>query len=341
MQLRIKRAVESVPGGMMILPLLTAAIITTCAPGTAAFFGSFTGALFTGALPILAVFYVCMGTTISARSIPQVFRRGGVLLSTKILLGVVAGLILAHLIGVQPIHGGWFAGISTLAVVAAINDTNGGLYMALMGQYGEPEDAAAYSVMALESGPFFTMVTLGVAGLSSFPWQTLLGAILPLCVGILLGNLDSEFRDFLGKAAPAMIPFFAFALGATLDLRRVWAAGLVGVALGAAVVLVSGTALIFADRLFGGRGTAGIAAAATAGNAAAVPALVAAANHQYAEAAAPATVLVASSVIVTALLVPPLTVWWNRQVSNSGAKRNQQQIGAGKLEDPISTVGPE
>ncbi|MBT9329978.1 2-keto-3-deoxygluconate permease [Acidipila sp. 4G-K13] len=311
--MRVKRAIENVPGGMMIVPLVLGAVITTLAPRTAAFFGSFTGALFTGALPILAVFYVCMGSTISVRSLPEVVRRGGALMGTKIVLGILAGLLLGHLIGVQPIHGGWFAGVSTLAVVAAVNDTNGGLYMALMSQYGSSEEAASYSVMALESGPFFTMITLGVAGLSSFPWQTLLGAILPLAIGMILGNLDSELRDYLGSAAPVMIPFFAFALGATLDLRRVWEAGLLGVALGIAIILVTGTLLILIDRLIGGKGTAGIAAATTAGNAAAVPALVAAANHRYAEAAGPATVLVASSVIVTAFLVPPLTAWWDRR----------------------------
>jgi 2-keto-3-deoxygluconate permease len=316
MQIRIKRTVEKVPGGMMIVPLVCGAIITTTAPKTAEFFGSFTGALFTGALPILAVFYVCIGSTISVRSLPYVARRGGVLMATKIVLGIGAGFLLGHFIGAQPIHSGWFAGISTLAVVAALNDTNGGLYMALMTQYGSPEDAGAYSVMALESGPFFTMVTLGVAGLSSFPWQTLLGAILPLAVGITLGNLDHELRDFLGKAAPVMIPFFAFALGATLNLTRVWEAGLIGVALGITIILISGTCLILADRLTGGTGTAGIAAATTAGNAAAVPALVAAANHTYAEAAAPATVLVASSVIVTTLLVPLLTAWWHRRTQS-------------------------
>ncbi len=314
MQIRIKRAIERVPGGMMIVPLACGAILATIAPHAGEFFGSFTGALFTGALPILAVFYVCIGATISTSAIPRIVRRGGALLATKVALGVIAGLVLGHFIGIQPIAAGWFAGLSTLAVVAAVNDTNGGLYMALMGQYGTPEDVAAYSAMALESGPFFTMVTLGVAGLSSFPWQTLLGAIIPFCAGLLLGNLDTEIREFLGRAAPAMIPFFAFALGANLDLHRVWQAGLAGLALGVANVLVSGALLIAADKLVGGNGTPGIAAASTAGNAAAVPMLVAAANHQYAAAAAPATVLVASSVIVSCLLVPPLTTWWHQRV---------------------------
>ncbi len=330
MQIKIKRAVEKVPGGMMIVPLVLGAAITTLAPHTAAFFGSFTSALFTGALPILAVFYVCMGARISVRSLPQVLRRGGALLGTKIALGLTVGFLLGHLLGVEPVHTGWFAGLSTLAVVAAVNDTNGGLYMALMEQYGRPEDSAAYSVMALESGPFLTMVSLGVAGLSAFPWQTLVGAILPLAIGMLLGNLDTELRIFLSGGAAVMIPFFAFALGATLDLHRVWAAGLLGLVLGLVVVLVCGFCLILVDRIIGGNGTAGIAASTTAGNAAAVPLLVAAANPSYAAAAGPATVLVAASVIVSSLLVPPLTAWWNawvvRRSSNPSVRPTPQEV---------------
>ena len=317
MSIPIKSTIDRVPGGMMTLPLAAGAMFATFAPRVPSFFGSFTGALFTGSLPILAVFYVFMGSTVSVRSLPAVLRKGGVLLGTKILLGIVAGVLIGHWLGIQPIPSGWLSGLSTLAVVAAINDTNGGLYMALMNQYGRPEEGAAYSLMALESGPFFTMVTLGVAGLSTFPWPTLLGAILPLAVGMILGNLDPELREFLGKAVPVLIPFFAFALGATMNLRLVWTAGLVGLALGASVLLVSGFFLVIADRLSGGNGTAGIAASTTAGNAAAVPALVAAANPNYAAAAAPGTLLVACSVIVTAIAAPFLAAWWCSRVPPS------------------------
>jgi 2-keto-3-deoxygluconate permease len=190
-----------------------------------------------------------------------------------------------------------------------MNDTNGGLYMALMGQYGRPRDVGAYSIMTLESGPFLTMVTLGVAGLSSFQWPALVGAILPLVAGMILGNLDRELRDFLSKAVPVMIPFFAFALGTGLNLTQVWQAGLLGVGMGVAVVIVTGIPLFFVDRLTGGNGVAGVAAASTAGNAAAVPAIVAAANPAYAAAAGPATILIAACVVVTAILTPILTSW--------------------------------
>jgi 2-keto-3-deoxygluconate permease len=130
MSIPIKRTIDRVPGGMMTLPLAAGALVATFAPHASSFFGGFTGALLTGALPILAVFYVCMGSTVSVRSLPAVLRKGGVLLGTKVLLGLGAALLLGRWIGIQPLESGWFAGFSTLAVVAAINDTNGGLYMA-------------------------------------------------------------------------------------------------------------------------------------------------------------------------------------------------------------------
>jgi len=308
--LKIKATIERLPGGMMIVPLMLGCFLSNLAPGAPQFFGSFTAALFTGTLPILAVFYVCMGATISFSATPQLLKKGGSLLLTKLLCGIVAGVALGRWLGVQPVESGFFAGLSALAVVAAINDTNGGLYMALMGQYGKPRDVGAYAVMSLESGPFLTMITLGVAGLSAFPWPTLTGAILPLVIGVLLGNLDRDFRDFFGRAVPVLIPFFAFALGAGINLKSVWQSGLLGLLLGLAVVLFSGVLLFLADRFTGGNGTAGIAAASTAGNAAAVPALVAAANPAYTEAAKHATILVSASVVVTAITVPFLTAWW-------------------------------
>jgi len=318
-QFPIKRSIERVPGGMMVVPLLIGALFATFLPETPKFFGSFTGALFSGALTILAVFYVCMGASIDFRTTPYILRKGGILLGVKVGIAVLLGILFGHLLGEAPISGGVFAGLSTLAIVAAMNDTNGGLYMALLGQYGQPRDVGAYSIMSLESGPFLTMVTLGVAGLSAFPWPTLLGGILPLIAGMILGNLDRELRDFLAKAVPVMIPFFAFALGSGLDLAKVWQAGLLGVGLGLAVIIVTGIPLFFADRLSGGSGVAGVAAASTAGNAAAVPAIVAAANPAYADAAAPATALVAATVMITAILVPLVTAWSAKAVGQKPA----------------------
>ncbi|HUL00103.1 MAG TPA: 2-keto-3-deoxygluconate permease, partial [Nitrospirota bacterium] len=259
--MEIKKSVERVPGGMMIIPLLFGAIVNTLLPNTAKTFGSFTGALMTGPLPILAVFYVCMGSTIDLKATPYILKKGGALFGAKLACGAGLGLLAAQLIPHGQVEAGLFAGLSVLAIVAAYNDTNGGLYMALIGQFGKKEDVAAYSIMSLESGPFFTMVTLGVAGLAAFPWQTFVGAILPLIVGMILGNQDKNMRDFLSRAVPVLIPFFAFALGCGLNLMSVWTAGLLGILMGVSVVIITGVVLILADKLTGGNGLAGISAA--------------------------------------------------------------------------------
>ena len=136
MSLPIKRTIDRLPGGMMIVPLFLGAVITTAWPGIGQYFGSFTGALFTGALPILAVVYVCLGATIDLKRTPEIIRKGGALFGAKVLTGIVAGVIFRRLLGEQPASSGFFTGLSTLAIVAAVNDTNGGLYMALMGQFG-------------------------------------------------------------------------------------------------------------------------------------------------------------------------------------------------------------
>jgi 2-keto-3-deoxygluconate permease len=312
--MQIKKSIERVPGGMMIIPLLIGTIVNTLFPTLGKTLGSFTYAWMTGALPILTVFFVCIGATIDIKTTPYILKKGGALLGSKLLTGACLGLIASHFMPHGMVESGFFAGLSVLAIVASMNDTNGGLYMALIGQFGKQSDAAAYSLMSLESGPFFTMFTLGVAGLAAFPIPAFIGTILPMLLGMLLGNLDRDMREFLSRAVPVMIPFFAFGLGNTMDLTIVWKSGLLGLLMGVGVVAVTGTVLILADRVTGGNGVAGVAAATTAGNAAAVPAAIAAIDKSYAPIAPSATMLVATCVIVTAILVPLVTAWWAKRV---------------------------
>lgn len=67
--MKIKRAIERFPGGMMVIPLLWGSVLNTFAPHVLAI-GSFSTQLAHGALPILAVFFVCMGAEIQLRTAP-------------------------------------------------------------------------------------------------------------------------------------------------------------------------------------------------------------------------------------------------------------------------------
>jgi len=147
----------------------------------------------------------------------------------------------------------------------------------------------------------------------------MVSVIAPIVVGAILGNLDEDLKQFFGTHEPIIVPFMAFTLGQTINLKSVVTAGLPGVALGVTVLVVTGAVCIVVDRLLGGSGIAGAAASSTAGNSAAVPQAVALADTSFAPVAAAATVQVTASVIVTAILTPLLTAWWFRKVERSRA----------------------
>lgn len=309
----------------MLVPLFLGALCHTFSPGAGKYFGSFTNGMITGTVPILAVWFFCMGASIKLSATGTVLRKSGTLVVTKIAVAWVVAAIASRIIPEHGVEVGFFAGLSTLALVAAMDMTNGGLYASIMQQYGTKEEAGAFVLMSLESGPLMTMIILGTAGIASFEPHVFVGAVLPFLVGFALGNLDPELREFFSKAVQTLIPFFAFALGNTIDLTVIAQTGLLGILLGVAVIIVTGIPLIIADKLIGGGGgggdgTAGIAASSSAGAAVATPVLIAEMVPAFKPMAPAATSLVATAVIVTSILVPILTSIWSRKVKARAAK---------------------
>lgn len=310
--MKIKQTIEKIPGGMMLVPLFLGAVLHTFWPGTGKYFGSFTHGMITGVVPILAVWLFCMGASIKVSATGTVLKKSGTLVITKLAIAWACAFIFAYLLPEDGmIKTGFFAGLSVLAIVAAMDMTNAGLYASLMQEYGTKEEAGASVLIAMESGPLMTMIILGSAGLATFEPQHLIGVLIPFLIGFILGNLDEDLRELFGKATKTLIPFFAFALGNTIDLSVILDTGLLGVIVSLFVIIITGIPLILADIFIGkGRGTAGIAASSTAGAAVATPFLVAEVAPKFSEAAPAATTLVAACVVITAILVPIITALW-------------------------------
>jgi 2-keto-3-deoxygluconate permease len=316
--MNIKKNIDKIPGGIMLVPLLLGACTNTFFPGAAEYYGSFTKGIMTGTVPILSVWFFCIGASIDLRATGTVLRKSGVLVLTKIATAWIVAVIAAQLLPENGLEVGMLAGLSTLAIVSAMDMTNGGLYASLMNQYGSKEESGAFVLMSIESGPLMTMVILGSAGMASFSPHHFLGAVLPFLVGFVLGNLDHELRAFFAKATGTLIPFFGFALGNTIKLGVILDTGLLGILLGVCVIVITGIPLILADKfLAGGNGTAGVAASSTAGAAVANPVIIAQMNPAFVPVAQSATALVATCVIVTAILVPILTALYHRHVAGS------------------------
>ena len=304
--MRIKRRIRAVPAGILLGPLFLGSLLHTLAP-SALEIGSYTTALFSnaGASTLIALQLFCIGAQIRLKSLAVVLRRGGVLLLARVLAGGTVALLF-RLFAVN----GVIAGIGVLAAVAAVSNTNGSVFLAVMSLQGKDESAAAAPLLALTNGPFLTVLILGVSGAAYIAWLPLIALILPMLFGLILGNASRKAVAFLAPGVSLTLPFIGFTLGAGIDLSQLWQGGVSGVLLAMAALVIGGGIAVLLDILLNrGDGSAGIAASATGANAVAIPAAIALTNPVWQAGAGIAAAQISASVILGALVVPWLAGW--------------------------------
>lgn len=307
--MRILKTVKKIPGGLMVVPLLLGAAINTFFPD-ALMIGGFTTNLWkTGALPILGVFLFANGAQISVKQAGMPLYKGAMLTLIKFLIGAGLGILVNRIWGPAGI-----LGLSPLVLIAALTNSNGGLYAALAGEYGDSTDVGAVSILSINDGPFFTMLAFGASGIAEIPFIALVATIVPILAGFILGNLDDDIREFLAPATVIMIPFFAFPLGAALNFGQLIQAGGPGILLGVLCTAATGLGgyLVFKAMKLK-RPQIGAAIGTTAGNAVATPAALAAVDPGLTEIAGIATAQIAAAIIVTAILAPLLVSWLDKR----------------------------
>lgn len=297
-----------IPGSLMLIPLFLGAIINTFCPQIL-MVGSFTTALFQdGTAALLGLFFFCLGSQLDIRTTGPTLEKGIAILIGKVGVGVLVGLLVAFLA-----PGGILLGLTPLAIIAAMTNSNGALFAALTGQYGNRTDRATVAIIAINDGPFITMIALGTAGLANFPLEDLIGLVLPLLLGAILGNLSRVAREFLSVGEVLLIPFLGFVVGRSIDFSTLISSGLQGVFLGIAVIVISGPVAMLVLWCFHALHRrphetrnliAGIAEGTTAGNAVATPAALALADPSFKAIESVATAQIAAAVVTTSLLIP-------------------------------------
>ena len=351
---QIKKSIEKVPGGLMVVPLFTGALLNTIdqmhipfimsflkslgvapvKPGIYEFLriGGFTQWLFKdGALPLIALFLFCCGSQMNLRVGGLAMKKGILLTASKYFTGLIVGVLWGKLSG-DMMNG--FLGLSTMAIIAAMTNGNGGMYAALTGQYGNRSDVGAVAVLSLNDGPFFTLMALGMLG-ANFPIIAFVAVLLPIGIGMLLGNLDPDIRSFLKPGESLPIPFFAFALGAGMNFATFFNPKVVvaGVTLGLMTVVLTALTGIITFWIFREKSQiAPVAEASTAGNAVGTPAAIAAAAsvaagagmmtpaeaQAYKNLVEIATLQVSLSTLTTAILCPFAVIMMDKWQKSRG-----------------------
>lgn len=299
MQIPIKKTLDKIPGGMMVVPLFLGVLVNTFCPQFLKI-GGFTTALFDSkaSTTILACFMFLIGSQINFKLAPKAIKKGALLITGKFVVGAGIGIVIGKVFGPAGV-----LGLSPLAILSALTNCNGGLYASLASQYGDETDVGAYALLSLKDGPFFTLVALGASGLAQVPFSALIAVMIPIVIGMILGNVDPDMRKFLGSSKLLLIPFFSFPLGAGMNLNTIITAGGPGILLGV-IAAFTGIGAFILLKLFREEPIIGLATGSTAGNAVATPAAVAAADPTLAVVATVATAQVAAACVVSAIVCP-------------------------------------
>ena len=297
---------RKIPAAAMIIPMFLSIIFNALFPDFVKI-GSLTTAIFSksAVVPLTAAVLFFAGTQLKINEAPAAFKRGGVLLVTKFIVGYAIGTLFSATFGSIGI-----LGISTLAVFTALLSSNGSIYLAIASEYGDDIDLGAYSLLSIKDGPFLTMLALGASGASDIPLMALFATLFPMILGIILGNIWPGVRGYFKGGTKVLIPLVEISVGSSLNLSMMFQAGVGGVILGVVAFAVGGFFLTLADKVILRRpGYAGAGLASVAGSAVATPTIVSSVVPGLEQAAALASVQVAAAVIVTAILCPILCSW--------------------------------
>lgn len=305
------KLMQRIPGGLIITPMLIGVLCNTFIPSVLDIGGFTTGMFKTGTSCLLGMFLLLNGASINIKKIGMPLYKGFVLTAMKFILGVAFGLIVAKICGVA---GFW--GITPMAIIAALTNSAGGLYLGLAQQYGDETDAGAISILSLNDGPFFTMIAMGTAGMASIPLNAFIATLIPLFIGIIWGNLDTTFRKVAADAMPIITFFMMVPIGAGMSLTSLAEGGLAGILL-AIISALTAFVFYFLFQLFlpkKKRNAMGAAIGTTAANATSVPVSVAEVDPTWQPYASAATAQVAVAAIVTAFTAPLITSFCDKRM---------------------------
>ena len=298
---------KKVPAATIVVPMFLASILNTFAPGVLQV-GPMTAAISSkeGLNALIDVTLVAVGSQLTFKRLELALKRGLVLFLAKWLTAIVLGFLFFKFFGRDG-----FLGISALAFIAAISNQNNSLFIGLISDYGDEYDVASAAITAIISVPIFTFLTLSMLGIADITPTSILDLCLPLLVGIVLGNIDKNFCEFLAATQMYIMPFLGFAIGAGINIMSIFKGGLPGLVLS---ILTVGAAFVIslpADIFINKRpGWAAISTYTAAGNSVIVPALVANLDPSWQAYESLASAQLGTVVIMTSLLVPLAASLW-------------------------------
>lgn len=302
-EIEMLEKIKKVPAGTFLIPMILSMVVYTLFPDLFQF-GGMTQILFggSGVGLLAAIMTFLSGTLIDVSKIGALLKRQGVLFLSKIVISLLLSWGFVHLFGQDGVFG-----ISALAFVSAITSVNSAIYLLTAQEYGgTEEDAGAYGLFGILSLPvlptlFYSILFSSNEGVN---WMPVISILIPLFLGILLGNIDPAFRGLFGPGISALLPLLGWNLGWGINLVGALQAGIPGLILTAIFFILTSSMILIDQKVLGNDGLYGMTLVTVAGISTSSPGIMARifpSLHIY---VADATSQVLLACVITSIVMP-------------------------------------
>ena len=162
--------------------------------------------------------------------------------------------------------------------------------------------------------PAVPLLVYSLSSGTDIVWTPIISVVIPLLAGMIIGNLDHEFRDFCLPAFGIIMPFFGWVLGDSINLFQAAKAGLAGIILSVLFYIILLPTLYFTEtKLLKANGLSAIALTSVAGVSLAAPSVIAQAYPEL----EPIVPLVVSQIAMAVVITSVLTL----MIANKIAKK--------------------
>lgn len=191
-----------------------------------------------------------------------------------------------------------------MAFVVALMGSNPSLYISLVKDYGDDLDPAAFGLTALFAIPALPMLVFGLGGGASVDWMPIVSAIIPMVLGIILGNLDPDFRDLFTNGVPLLIPVLGWNIGQSLNLIEGLQSGIVGIVLALLYYLFTAPTFVLDKTILKNDGIASLSMMSITVTSASFPMIIAQSFTELEGYVNDATAQIVTAAIITILITP-------------------------------------
>lgn len=300
--MKIAQFFRKVPAGNILIPMFLSALIHTIDPNVFRI-GGITQALLAGEGLnfMIGVACFCSGLLLDLNTLKQVLAKQGLLLLAKIIIAGLIGFVYFSLFKEPGI-----LGVSLLALVVLLFAVNPAIYLSIVTGKGSQQDLAAFGLVGLMSLPVVPMIFFGLlSNKGSLDMMPVISTLIPIIIGMVLGNLDPEVRKFFSPLLSVIMPLMGWALGVSLNLLTAFKSGLSGLLL---AVLFYGLMMIplylVETKLLKHNGVSAVAMSSLPGLSISFPAILGAIYPGLAPYVRAASAQLAFAVILTSILTP-------------------------------------